>query len=58
MGWVVRWMRILVGTWGECVGLGGCGYEGCGLGEGERFVGAAKGRGVALGSEGGRNSDR
>lgn len=27
MRWVVRWLRIFVGTWGGCVGLGGCGYE-------------------------------
>ncbi len=40
-------MRVLVGTWGEGVGLGGCGYEECGLGEGgggRGLWGTAKGR--------------
>lgn len=33
------------------MGLGECGYEGCGLGMGERFAGAAKGRVRRVGFE-------
>ncbi len=51
-------MRVLVGTWGEGVGLGGCGYEECGLGEGGEVCGGQRRVGyVALGSEGGRSLD-